>query len=68
MGTQLMALELKPADFGGERYAGCYEALVLSRPEAIGAIHRFLPRIADGEHRACADWETPRSEYAVGGR
>ncbi|HVA28694.1 MAG TPA: methionine synthase [Candidatus Baltobacteraceae bacterium] len=39
MGTQLMALELSPADFGGERYAGCNEALVLSRPNDIRAIH-----------------------------
>jgi 5-methyltetrahydrofolate--homocysteine methyltransferase len=39
MGTQLMALELSAADFGGERYAGCNEALVLTRPQAIRAIH-----------------------------
>ena len=39
MGTQLMALELSAEDFGGERYLGCYEALVLTRPEAIRAIH-----------------------------
>lgn len=39
MGTQLMALDLQPADFGGERYQGCYEALVLSRPDAIRDIH-----------------------------
>ena len=39
MGTQLMALDLQPADFGGERYNGCYEALVLSRPDAIRDIH-----------------------------
>jgi 5-methyltetrahydrofolate--homocysteine methyltransferase len=39
MGTQLMALELSAEDFGGDRYLGCYEALVLTRPEAIRAIH-----------------------------
>ncbi|MDE2482809.1 MAG: methionine synthase, partial [bacterium] len=39
MGTQLMALELSAADFGGERYLGCNEALVLTRPDAIRAIH-----------------------------
>ncbi len=39
MGTQLMALDLSAADFGGERYAGCNEALVLTRPDAIRAIH-----------------------------
>jgi 5-methyltetrahydrofolate--homocysteine methyltransferase len=39
MGTQLMALELSAADFGGERYAGCNEALVLTRPDVIRNIH-----------------------------
>jgi 5-methyltetrahydrofolate--homocysteine methyltransferase len=39
MGTQLMALELSAADFGGERYLGCNEALVLTRPDLIRAIH-----------------------------
>ncbi|HUN29484.1 MAG TPA: methionine synthase [Alphaproteobacteria bacterium] len=39
MGTQLMALDLSAADFGGDRYLGCYEALVLTRPDAIRAIH-----------------------------
>jgi len=39
MGTQLMALELSAADFGGERYAGCNEALVLTRPEVVRRIH-----------------------------
>ena len=39
MGTQLMALDLSAADFGGERYVGCNEALVLSRPDVIRDIH-----------------------------
>jgi 5-methyltetrahydrofolate--homocysteine methyltransferase len=39
MGTELMALGLTPADFGGERYAGCNEALVLSRPELVRRVH-----------------------------
>ena len=39
MGTQLMALDLQPADFGGDRYNGCYEALVLSRPDMIRDVH-----------------------------
>ena len=39
MGTQLMALELSAADFGGDRYLGCYEALVLTRPDDIRSIH-----------------------------
>src|SRR5580698_3183361 len=48
MGTQLMALELSVDDFGGARYNGCYEALVLTRPDAIRAIHEaYLAAGAD---------------------
>ncbi|MEO6834618.1 MAG: homocysteine S-methyltransferase family protein, partial [Candidatus Tumulicola sp.] len=39
MGTQLMALELSADDFGGARYHGCNEALVLSRPNHVAGIH-----------------------------
>ena len=34
-----MALGLCASDFGGERYAGCNEALVLSRPDIVRRIH-----------------------------
>ncbi|HLX26728.1 MAG TPA: methionine synthase [Candidatus Cybelea sp.] len=48
MGTQLMALELSADDFGGARYHGCNEALVLSRPDAIRDIHEaYLAAGAD---------------------
>ena len=39
MGTQIMSLELGPEAFGGARYHGCNEALVLHRPELITSIH-----------------------------
>ncbi|MGH7684298.1 MAG: homocysteine S-methyltransferase family protein, partial [Vulcanimicrobiaceae bacterium] len=39
MGTQIMALELDDAAFGGPQYHGCNEALVLSRPDVVAAIH-----------------------------
>jgi len=39
MGTQLMELELEDAAFGGARYHGCNEALILSRPDIIKGIH-----------------------------
>jgi 5-methyltetrahydrofolate--homocysteine methyltransferase len=39
MGTEVMALGLAASDFGGERYAGCNEALVLSRPDIVRRIH-----------------------------
>jgi 5-methyltetrahydrofolate--homocysteine methyltransferase len=48
MGTQVMALELTAEDFGGERYHGCNEALVLSRPDVIRQIHEsYLEAGAD---------------------
>ncbi len=40
MGTQLMALHLTDADFGGAAHHGCNEALVLTRPDVIEQIHR----------------------------
>jgi len=39
MGTELMNLGLTDADFGGARYHGCNEALVVSRPDLIRRIH-----------------------------
>ena len=39
MGTELMALGLTDADFGGARYHGCNEALVLTRPDLIRRVH-----------------------------
>ena len=39
MGTQLMALDLSARDFGGAEQAGCNEALVLTRPDIVRAIH-----------------------------
>jgi len=48
MGTQLMALELFAADFGGDRYHGCNEALVLTRPDLVRGIHEsYLEAGAD---------------------
>src|SRR5579884_2943171 len=48
MGTQLMALELGPDDFGGAAYHGCNEALVLTRPTIIRGIHEaYLEAGAD---------------------
>ncbi|MFZ0573419.1 MAG: methionine synthase [Candidatus Cybelea sp.] len=39
MGTQLMALELSPEDFGGTALLGCNEAIVLARPDIVRSIH-----------------------------
>jgi 5-methyltetrahydrofolate--homocysteine methyltransferase len=48
MGTRLMELELTDDDFGGAPYRGCNEALVLTRPDAVAAIHEsYLEAGAD---------------------
>ncbi len=39
MGSLLQSYELDAADFGGPQYEGCNEALVLTRPDVIEAIH-----------------------------
>lgn len=40
MGTSLQALNLTAADFGGERYNGCNDYLVISHPQSVEAVHR----------------------------
>ncbi|MCJ7626424.1 MAG: homocysteine S-methyltransferase family protein, partial [Anaerolineaceae bacterium] len=40
MGTSIQALKLSADDFGGKQYDGCNDYLVISKPEAIEAIHR----------------------------
>ncbi|HET9111543.1 MAG TPA: homocysteine S-methyltransferase family protein, partial [Ktedonobacterales bacterium] len=48
MGTQIQNLSLTAADYGGERYDGCPEILAVTRPDAIGEIHRaYLAAGAD---------------------
>ncbi|MDD4005002.1 MAG: homocysteine S-methyltransferase family protein, partial [Elusimicrobiaceae bacterium] len=38
-GTELAALNLKPADFGGAQYDGCNEHLNLTLPAAVAGVH-----------------------------
>ncbi|HVP21978.1 MAG TPA: methionine synthase [Anaerolineaceae bacterium] len=40
MGTNIQRMNLGANEFGGERYAGCNDFLVISYPQAIEAIHR----------------------------
>ncbi len=48
MGTSLQTMDLTAEDFGGEAYNGCNEYLVLSKPEAISAVHEsYLAAGAD---------------------
>ncbi len=48
MGTALMDMELTHDDFGGAQHHGCYEALVLSRPDIVRRLHEaYLEAGAD---------------------
>ncbi len=48
MGTSLQSLNLTAVDFGGERYAGCNDYLVISAPWAVEKVYRsFLEAGAD---------------------
>jgi 5-methyltetrahydrofolate--homocysteine methyltransferase len=40
MGTNLQKMNLTAKEFGGERYNGCNDYLVISYPEAVEEIHR----------------------------
>jgi 5-methyltetrahydrofolate--homocysteine methyltransferase len=48
MGTSLQTMDLTAEDFGGEDLLGCNEFLVISKPEAITAVHNsYLEAGAD---------------------
>ncbi|WP_204105495.1 MULTISPECIES: methionine synthase [Spirulina sp. CCY15215] len=48
MGTNLQVQNLTAADFGGEKYEGCNEYLIHTKPEAVATVHRgFLEAGAD---------------------
>ncbi len=48
MGTNLQYQNLTAADFGGEKYEGCNEYLVHTKPEAVAKVHQdFLEAGAD---------------------
>src|SRR2546423_1192450 len=40
MGTSLQFQELTAEDFGGRRYEGCNDYLVLAKPSAVEIVHR----------------------------
>ena len=39
-GTNLQLADLGPDDFGGDRYEGCNEILVVTRPDVVKELHR----------------------------
>src|SRR5580700_2074021 len=70
MGTQLMALDLAAADFGGAGYHGCNEGLVLTRPDIVRAIHEsYLAAGADVvETDSFTGTRLKLDEYGLGDR
>ena len=70
MGTQIQALDLTAADFGGPQYEGCNEYLVLTRPESIRAIHSaYLDAGADiVETNTFGGTPLVLAEYSLGER
>ncbi|MBV8355934.1 MAG: homocysteine S-methyltransferase family protein, partial [Candidatus Eremiobacteraeota bacterium] len=70
MGTQLMALELDDEAYGGASLHGCHEALVLSRPDVIEAIHvAYLEAGADVlETNSFTASRLKLDEYGLGAR
>ncbi|HAM34361.1 MAG TPA: methionine synthase [Elusimicrobia bacterium] len=48
MGSQLQAAGLNASDFGDPQREGCYDALVLTRPDVVASVHeRYLAAGAD---------------------
>ena len=68
MGTNIQRLGLTAEDYGGARYEGCNDYLVLTRPDAIRGIHdRFLAAGCDVVE-TCTFQSTPRrlEEWGLG--
>ncbi|MGD8821788.1 MAG: homocysteine S-methyltransferase family protein, partial [Anaerolineales bacterium] len=45
MGTSLQSMNLNADDFGGERYNGCNDFLVISKPDAVEQVHRSFMEV-----------------------
>ena len=70
MGTMIQNLGLEAADYGGDSQDGCPEILVLTRPDAIGDIHRaYLAAGADVlETDTFTGTRLKLDDYALGAR
>ena len=67
MGTSLQLADLSAEDFGGPALEGCNEALVLTRPEVVGGVHRaFLDAGVDVvETNAFGAFRVVLAEYGL---
>src|SRR5579875_2027153 len=67
MGTSLQLAGLTADDFGGPALEGCNEALVLSRPDAVSAVHRSFLEAGVGvvETNAFGAFRVVLAEYGL---
>jgi 5-methyltetrahydrofolate--homocysteine methyltransferase len=70
MGTNLQLANLGPDDFGGAALEGCNELLVVTRPDAVAAVHRsFLDvgcDVVETDSFGSLPWVL--AEYGIAGR
>ena len=60
MGTSLQAQELTAEDFGGKRYEGCNDYLVLVKPGAVEQVHRGFLEVGCDVIETCTFQATRR--------
>ena len=60
MGTSLQAQELTADDFGGKRYEGCNDYLVLVKPGAVEQVHRGFLEVGCDVIETCTFQATRR--------
>ena len=70
MGTNIQRYKLGADDFGGARYEGCNDYLVLTRPDVIREIHESFLAVGCDVVETCTFQSTPRRlhEWGLGDR
>lgn len=67
MGTSILKYNLTAEDYGGEKYAGCVDYLVIMRPEVIEAIHASFLNVGSEVVETCTFRSNPLTlrEYGL---
>jgi len=70
MGTSIQRYNLTADDFGGEKYNGCNDFLVITRPDVIGEIHASFLAVGAEVVETCTFRSNPMTlaEYGLGER
>src|SRR5690349_8445157 len=68
MGTNIQRHALTAADFGGAKYEGCNDYLVLTRPDVVRGIHESFLAVGCDVVETCTFQSTPRRlrEWGLG--